>query len=68
MLVGLCILNHEGVKDRKEKYFTKLDRVMDREEAAHLIIDSAVAIHPIQRTLLIAYFRLSMRSTCFLLN
>jgi len=49
-LIGLCILNHEDRKDRKEKMLAhlaaeQLDRVMDREEVAHHIVDSAVAIH-----------------------
>ena len=44
---GFCILNHE---DRKEKMLAhlaaeQLDRVMDREEVARHIVDSAVAIH-----------------------
>ena len=44
MLVGLCILNHEDRKDRKEKMLAhlaaeQLDRVMDREEVAHHIFD-----------------------------
>ena len=50
MLVGFCILNHEDLKDRKEKILAhsaaeQLDIVMDREEVAHHIFDSAVAIH-----------------------
>jgi len=50
MLIGLCVLNHEARKDPKKKYVAyldtlQLDKVMDREEVAHHIVDSAVAIH-----------------------
>jgi hypothetical protein len=46
-LIGICILNRE---DRKEKMFAhlaaeQLDSVIDREEVARPIVDSAVAIH-----------------------
>jgi hypothetical protein len=46
----ICILNHEDRKDRKEKMLAhlaaeQLDSVMDREEVARHIVDSAAAIH-----------------------
>jgi hypothetical protein len=45
-----CILDREDREDRKEYNFSslaagQLDSVMDREEVAHHIVDSAVAIH-----------------------
>ena len=51
VLIGPFILNHQDHKDHKEKMLVhiaaeQLDRVMDREEVARHIVDSAVAIHP----------------------
>jgi hypothetical protein len=45
-----CILNREDREDREEKLLAhlaaeQLDSVMDREEVARHIVDSAVAIH-----------------------
>ncbi len=45
-----CILNREDREDREEKILAhlaaeQLDSVMDREEVARHIVDSAVAIH-----------------------
>jgi len=46
----------------------QLDRVMDREEVARPIVDSAVAIHPVHRAQLLTYLKLSGRSIGFLIN
>jgi len=66
-----CILNREDREDRKEKMLAHLaagqfDSVMDREEVARHIVDSAVAIHPAHRAQLLTYLNLSGRSIGFL--
>jgi hypothetical protein len=49
-LIGFFILNREDLEDREDFFLAhlaaeQLDSVMDREEVARPIVDSAVAIH-----------------------
>jgi GxxExxY protein len=76
MRVGLFILNHEALKDRKEKIYRYKEAVLFCGYRADLLVDGCIlvenktvdAIHPVHQAQLITYLKLSGGSIGFLLS